>query len=245
MITQNLLRFHIFLSVALAKDVLLPIEAKNQVCSEFGLYPRLPGIKELYDQEDLLFFANTGMLSQPVNKNNYGQLTNIQLFAHNHMTRETQKIDPYGVSPSTGVLGRMNDELMKKGHNAASFSLGSGFANVGRPDLSSKPVTLSQHGVGVIYLDGDVRSDLPKLHNTTGFGGSIFADSWSASLINAIGTNKLLGDELNNVATVTEFPDSGLGNNFKIISRLIATHASRGSDMDTFFVSAGGEIIFC
>ena len=64
-----------------------------------------------------------GVLSQPVNKENYYVLTNTQLFAHNHMQRETKRIDPYESASGTGVLGRMSDVLTGKGHNVGSFSI--------------------------------------------------------------------------------------------------------------------------
>ncbi len=65
--------------VAIPKHRLLSIRAENQVCSEFGVHPDLPAIKKLYNDEDIVFFANTGVLSQPVNKENYHTLTNMQL----------------------------------------------------------------------------------------------------------------------------------------------------------------------
>ena len=65
--------------VAIAKDRLLPISAVDQVCTEFGLHPELTEVQSLYGDEDLLFFANTGVLSKPVNKENYYALTNTQL----------------------------------------------------------------------------------------------------------------------------------------------------------------------
>ena len=61
-----------------------------------------------------MFFANTGVMSQPVNKHNYWELTNTQLFAHNHMQKEAKRVDPYDVSEGTGVLGRMGDVMNRQ-----------------------------------------------------------------------------------------------------------------------------------
>ena len=101
--------------VALAKHELLPVSTGGQVCSEFGIHPQLTAIKDLYNDEDLLFFANTGVLSQPVNKDNYYTLTKTQLFAHNHMRNEAKRLDPYEMSEGTGVLGRMSDAMSQAG----------------------------------------------------------------------------------------------------------------------------------
>lgn len=52
--------------VAIPKTSHLPIDAStsNQVCSEFGLHPNLPAIQSLYTDKDLLFFANTGVMTE-------------------------------------------------------------------------------------------------------------------------------------------------------------------------------------
>ena len=224
------------------KNNLLPISASGQVCSKFGLHPQLPAIKALYDDEDLLFFANTGVLSQPVNKKNYNILTNTRLFAHNHMQRETKRVDPYKSTGGTGVLGRMTDVLARKGHNVGSFSVDRfSVALVGKPGGSEPPIIVSRSGVPEIYLD-DTEADLTKLHNTSDVDSGIFAESWSSSLINSIGTNKLLSTQLANVATHVQFPSSSLGRSLETVSRLIATRHVRGVDVDTFYIEKGGKL---
>lgn len=72
-------------AVSLPKEDLLTVDAtsSNQVCNMFGLHPKLPFLKELYDDEDALFFAGVGVLSEPVSKNDYSIKTKTQLFAHN------------------------------------------------------------------------------------------------------------------------------------------------------------------
>ena len=227
--------------VGLPKDQLLPISATDQICSEFGLHPELPGIKALYDDEDLLFFANTGVLSEPVNKDNYYALTNIQLFAHNHMQRETKRIDPYETSSGTGVLGRMADVLIREGHNVGSFSVdGFSVALAGEPGESGSPMIVNRNGFPAVHLD-DIKATLPYLHNNTQPNSGYFAETWSRSLMDSIGTNDLLASELERITTQVEFPDTYLGSAFKTISRLIATRNIRGADVDTFYIERGGK----
>ena len=229
----------------MAKNQLLPIPASNQVCSEFGLHPELPAIKALYDNEDLLFFANTGVLSQPVGKDNYHALTNTQLFAHNHMQRETKRIDPYDKSSGTGVLGRMSDVLTREDHNVGSFSVDRlSVALTGKPGVSSAPIIVDRRGIGKVYLD-DTKAVLPKLHNMTHSDSGMFADTWSSSLMESIGTSELLRNELEGVTTHHKFPDSYLGNTLETISRLITTREVRGVDVDTFYIDRGGKYKPC
>ena len=227
--------------VALSKDILLPISATGQVCSEFGIHPQLPSIKKFYDDEDLLFFANTGVLSRPVTKDNFYTLTNVQLFAHNAMQLQAQKIDPYDIYGGTGVLGRMGDILTKTGHNVGSFSIDRfSIALVGEPGVSETPMTVSSRGLSELHLD-DIIDILPDLHNASEPDSGIFAETWSSNLLNAIETNDLLGEGLANATTSVDFPNTYLGQTLSTVSRVIATRELRGADVDTFFIQQGGK----
>ncbi len=209
------------------------------------MHPKLPAIKNLYDDEDLLFFANTGVMSQPVNRDNYYRLTNVQLFSHNHMQRETGTIDPYEVESGTGILGRMTDVLTRYGYNTGSFAVEkNSVALVGRPGVSIPPIVVGNKGFPHIYLDNDVKNVFPKLHNNTEADSGIFAESWSSALMDSVGNNELLSNLLDSVYTTTEFPNSDLGYGLETVARLIATKDIRGVDVDTFYIEAGGEFKF-
>jgi hypothetical protein len=70
--------------VGLPLTRLLQISANNvaQPCSSFGINENLPFLKTLYDQEDLIFIANAGLLAKPVDVTNYQAETPVALFAH-------------------------------------------------------------------------------------------------------------------------------------------------------------------
>ena len=230
--------------VAVAKNQLLPISASEQICDEFGLHPALSSIKSLYDDSDLLFFANTGVLSQPVTKDNYYVLTNTQLFAHNHMQRETKRIDPYEFSSGTGILGRMTDVLSREGSNTGSFSVDRfSVALVGKPGESDAPMIVNRNGVPEVYLD-ETKDLMKNLHNKSHVESGIFAETWSSSLMQSISTNELLSSELDGLDTQLEFPDTYLGSTLSTVSKLISTRDVRGVDVDTFYIEQGGEYYF-
>ena len=221
----------------------MPIDATKQVCDKFGIHPSLPVVKSLYDDEDLLFFANTGVLSQPVTKENYYELTNMQLFAHNHMVRETERIDPYEYMSGTGVLGRMRDILVDNGHNVGSFTVdGFSAALTGETGKSDAPIKVTATGVPEMYLE-ETEEYLSKLHNVSVEDSGLFAETWSSSLMESVETNKLLSSELKNVTTIIEFPRNYLGRTMETVAHLIATREARGVDIDTFYIQRGGEIL--
>ena len=59
--------------IAVPKDSLHQIDASgsNQICNIFGVHPNLSHIKALYDEEDLLWINNMGVLQQPTTKDNW------------------------------------------------------------------------------------------------------------------------------------------------------------------------------
>lgn len=226
--------------VALSKNNILPVDAQNQICERFGVHPDLPEVKRLYDNDDLLFFANTGVMSQPVDKTNYNILTETQLFAHNHMQEESKRVDPYKTSSGTGVLGRMSDVLVKQGNNVGSFSLDRySVALVGRPGISASPMIVNRNGVPSIYMD-DVKDMVGSLHNTTELSSGFFGETWSESLMESLGINELLSTKLSDVVTSVEFPSTHFGSQLNTVTRLMATRDARGVDTDTFYVEIGG-----
>ena len=88
-------------SHALAKESLITIDAPNQNCQEFGVYNALDIVGELYNSGEALFFANTGVLSKPMNKHDeWVKETSFQLFAHNTMVSFDVKYSVSILSPS-------------------------------------------------------------------------------------------------------------------------------------------------
>ena len=64
--------------VAIPKIDLLEISAEDQICETFGIHPQLTTAHDLYNEKDLLFLSNTGVMTRPVDKSNYGALTRTQ-----------------------------------------------------------------------------------------------------------------------------------------------------------------------
>ena len=50
-------------NIALSKESLLQINASTQQCQTFGLHENLVAMQALYNDKDLSFFANMGVLS--------------------------------------------------------------------------------------------------------------------------------------------------------------------------------------
>jgi len=228
-------------AVAIPRQGLLPINATNQVCETFGIHANLPVIRDMYNDGDLLFFTNTGVLTQEVDKSNYRGLTKTQLFAHNHMQEESKRIDPNNRFSGTGFLGRMADALTKTGRKVGSFSVGRfHVALVGIPGLSDSPMIVNGNGIPLVFMSKGMSGTVKTLHNATKADSGFFAETWSDYLMQSLATNELLSRELQNLETTNVFPNSNLGNQLSTVSRLIASREKRGVDTDMFYVEIGG-----
>lgn len=99
------------------------IDATGQACEQFAIHPEMEVLERLYNDGDLSFFANVGQLDAPVTKDNYFLNTRSQLFAHNAMQEEAQRLDPWDKVAGTGILGRMCDVLTAKGYTSQTVTV--------------------------------------------------------------------------------------------------------------------------
>ena len=230
--------------VALPRESLLPISADNQVCETFGVHPRLPIVRDLYVDGDLLFIANAGVMTQPVTKENYYTNTRTQLFAHNHMQRETQAVDPYEEIFGTGVGGRMAGVLSSDDVSMGVFGIDQSAATlVGIPGESPDPFILSQSGIkefNPASSAADMMARITALNEATNADSGFFAETWSDGLLKSIANNELLYTTLEGATTTNTFPDTDFGRKLRMVAQMIGTRDTRGVDTDIFYVEMGG-----
>ena len=233
-------------TVALGKEMLLPIDAtsSNQICETFGLHPRLDAVQQMYNDGDMLFFANTGVLTKETDKANYGRDTVTQLFAHNMMQRAAQRVDPLKEKDGTGILGRIADALSKKGLSVGLYSIEQNSVSlIGEPGISQSPFILSRSGLTRFNPSPSsetMRDRINSINEATEADSGVFGDLWSSSLLTSLYNNELLYDTLDQIETVTTFPNSYLGSQLGMVAKMIKTREARGVDADAFFLATGG-----
>ena len=94
----------------LETNEMIKIDATNstQPCTHFGLHASLPGVAQLYDEKEVLFFVNSGHLQKNVDRENFQAETQAQLFGHHTMTAESFYVDAFRAREETGTLiGKM------------------------------------------------------------------------------------------------------------------------------------------
>lgn len=225
----------------------LIIDAEGQPCSQFVIHEKLPFIKQLYDEGDLAFFANAGAIHKPVDKDNYGVLTTTQLFAHNAMQQEAQRLDPADAMPGTGVLGRMCDVLSNNGYNAQPITVEDAcVATVGVPGEGVDPQSVSTAGAKEFDPKPDTdtfdpRSYIDQLNDATRLQSSVYGETWSNGIQKALDDNEKIRQALSTSQLKTNFViDSGYAEKLRVVTTLIASRTERGTDRDVFFVGLPG-----
>jgi len=233
--------------LALDKSSLLQIDAtgSGQVCNTFGLHPNLGTLQTLYNDGDLLFTSNIGVLQEYADKTNWRDKTDdTQLYAHNSQQEEIQRMDIFEQQVGRGVGGRMLDVLKNNGFKVNALStkgatnaLTSNFTPlIVVPSANSyeKFDPMSAEGSG---SDPDLLiNKIKELNKATNLGSNLFAETFSSALHQSLSENQLLYDSLQTITMDTLFPSSSIGRQFETVSQMIKTKDIRGVDRDIFYV---------
>jgi uncharacterized protein (DUF1501 family) len=216
----------------------------NQICETFGVHPKLEAVQAMYNDGDLLFYTNTGVLTKETDKQNYYRDTVTQLFAHNWMQREAQRVDPLKEEDGTGVLGRIADALTLQGLNVGAFSIDvNAISLLGYPGISPAPLILSNGGVSNFNYgpsSSTMNDMITSLNEATSHDSGVFGELWSSKLVKSIADNQNIYNTLQGKTTKTTFPTSSLGRQLEMVAKMIDSRAERGSDADVFYLETGG-----
>jgi hypothetical protein len=158
-----------FISLSSA-DKDLQISATNQPCSRFAIHPRMEVAKQLYEEDSLMFFANTGLVADAtMTKESYGYLTPSQLFSHNSMQLESKLIDTFRDQVGTGILGRMAGVLESLSFKTNAIAVGgtSQSVFVDPSGAAPNPITVGRGGVVEFLADPEVEGYMKNLNNAT------------------------------------------------------------------------------
>jgi uncharacterized protein (DUF1501 family) len=239
-------------ALALPQTGLLPLAPLTSDGRSFGLHPSMPEFQNLFGQGKAAILANVGTLVVPTTLAQYkaGSVPlPSQLFSHNDQQVEWQSSVP-DKPFSSGWGGRLADLTNAfNSNNAISMSIslaGQNSFQVGR--------SVAQYSVsptGVVSLNGSsssatsaagirtlAQNDLLAAQNH-----NLFEAAFSGETQNAIADSALLAQYVGANAPVpftTAFPASSLGQQLRMIARLIAAAPSLGLKRQVFFARVGG-----
>jgi uncharacterized protein (DUF1501 family) len=222
------------------------VDATGQPCSQFAIHKDLEIVDRLYKAGDLAFFANAGVLNQPVNKDNYWKITKTALFGHNTMQEEAQQLDPFDTAPGTGVLGRMCDILKLKSFKAQPITIQDfSVATVGVPGSGIDPLLVSSYETNrfnplSVGDNFEVKPYLKRLNKETETQSSLYGEIWSENLNKALNDNEAILQAVSQTKLNQTFPNTDYASKLRVVSSLIGSHQQRGTDRDVFYLSMGG-----
>jgi uncharacterized protein (DUF1501 family) len=236
-------------NLALAQQDLLPIFPDNPDGAEYGLHPIATGLQTLFDQGDAAIIANIGPLIEPVSKDGFLSGTAVtppQLFSHNDQQGQWQSLRGKS-SLTSGWAGRIADvlspltgrqqlalntsaagtTLFQAGEETIAYSIGTEGADAYSALAETAGLGLQRRAAFDLYL-------------SKGFD-NIHSRALAAVHQRSLATADLVNDALELVPVLqTVFPQSSLGQQMKIVARLIAVKDEFQMTRQIFHVASHG-----
>jgi uncharacterized protein (DUF1501 family) len=236
-------------NLAVAQGDLLPITPDNPDGASYGIHPSMPELKSLFDAGTAAIVANVGPLVVPVTKDAYLARTvplPPQLFSHNDQQDQWQTLR--GTSRlATGWAGRIADALRADTTSQRIALNVSTFGTViYQAGAHTVPYTIGTEGAvaygaleGAAAFGAERRAAFER-HLAAGFTNvhaRALANVHERSLQTADVVNGALA-ALPSLASV--FPTGTLGDQLKLVARLIGVRDALAMSRQIFFVAVGG-----
>lgn len=234
-------------NVRLAQANLLPVAIANTPGREFALHPSMAGMRDLVNAGRAAVVANVGPLLAPTTRTQYQNrsvpLPN-NLYSHSDQQAQWQSSISDDAT-RTGWAGRIADILKElNGANTASTCIsvnGNNLWETGQTIASYK--VSSTQGFGIGMYKGPAATDPVSVAFREVMGrpyANVFEETWARTISRAVENQAVLQDALSGATLATVFPATGLGDQLKMIARLIAARGPLAMTRQVFFCSIGG-----
>lgn len=213
---------------------------------QFALAPTLAPLLPVFDAGRMATVLNVGTLVEPLTKAQYtARSARIppKLFSHNDQQSYWQASSPEGATSGWG--GRIGD-LMQAGNGNATLTCINASGNAvfltGRQAIqysvgTNGPIALS--GRNTLYGSGAAATALQSLMGGTNPG--LIANEHAKVSKRSLDTYAAVNTALAAAPTLTTaFPTSSLGQQLRIVARMISMSSQLGARRQVFFVSTGG-----
>ena len=237
-------------NLAIPKNSLNPLAINTGDGRKYGFHPALTELASLFNQGKLTMVANVGTLVAPTTRADYINGTAavpINLFSHEDQSVQWMTSVPDRADLRTGWGGRTADLAASlNGNSRVSLALsiaGTNTFEVGNtviPYLISPDGSLGLRGLGSGNPNEGIRiqgfKNLLNLpHN------KLFEAAYADTMSRSIAENEVLSSALAGITPLTtQFPDTELGRQLAMISKLIAARGTLGMQRQIFFCAVGG-----
>ncbi len=253
--------------IAIPEAALVALTPLNDDGNMYGLHPSCPELGTLFHEQKLALILNAGPLVYPMTRDQYKNNSvpkPPQLFSHSDQVTHWQTSLP-DQPANTGWGGRLAREMFldmtASQRNASQISLCTSIAGQNTLEIANT--------LGITLSPGENAANIGKLkqyHVSTGGAVTLsgVTGNRKTAMTNIAALNHtnlqetaygdvleraiVLGDTLNTSIAPTAaanfftqpFPNSTLGNQLKMVARLIAARNSLGMKRQIFFVNVGG-----
>jgi uncharacterized protein (DUF1501 family) len=239
------------LTAAGTTNGIIPLTATNVPSGQtYGIHPNCPELGTLFNSGKMAFLANVGTLLAPAAKSDYTNHTSAippQLFSHPDQQLEWQtSIEDQ--PPKTGWGGRTADLLYSlNSSNNVSMSITLAGSNTFEVGNVINQYSVSPGGAVSLNIPTSTAgtNELAALKailalNHTNLYEAAFAGEMTNSINAAATLNSAIAPTAAASYFTTAFPGSSLGQQLKMIARLIQAAPALGHNRQVFFASAGG-----
>jgi len=235
-------------ALALNREIMLPITPRTSDGRSYGLHPNMPEMQSLFNTGRLAVLSNVGTLVAPTTRAQYmsgaAQLPQ-QLFSHNDQAVQWQTSLP-DQNAQLGWGGRVADLMQALNENerlTMSISVaGSNQFQVGR-HITQYQMT-ENGGIAFEGMSGrgnDIAREAAFRGLIAAEKQNLFDSAYADVGAKTLETDAILRAALNaNPAPSVTFPNSSLGRQLRIISRLIKAAPALGFRRQIFFAATGG-----
>jgi len=241
-------------SIAFLPEEMHQISSAAQSCSEFGIHPKLPVLKELYDEGSVAFITDVGSLVEPLTPDMIGKGFHAKggsgetcqgLFSHNDQQRAAETLTcQYATAEFKGAGGRIADAVAagSEKFNTMSFSLKGSATWPQGFDIPGEVLGQNSGGGNSAFPEYTRLQDI--VNNITGTRhGNVYCEEYAKRLEQAISFNIGLEKQLENAELATDYEVKGyqpLRSQFKNAATLIVARVERQAERDFFFIEDGG-----
>jgi uncharacterized protein (DUF1501 family) len=239
-------------NLALNRDTLLPISPSNTGGVRYALHPSMTGLAGLFNGVPggsvprAALVANTGPLLVPTSKAQWDARSvplPDNLFSHSDQQSQWQSA--IYERPSNGWGGRLTERLvsdttLNRGYSVLSVT-GGNLWETGDRSLSAYKVSASgRFGFDFYNPNGNDPLSVAITETLKDTHQHLFEQGFVDVMGRSIEVQRVLTQALAGTTINTVFPDTGLGNQLRMVARLIAARDKLGLKKQCFFCSIGG-----
>jgi uncharacterized protein (DUF1501 family) len=239
-------------NLALNRDTLLPISPSNTGGVRYALHPSMTGLAGLFNGTPgvsvprAALVANTGPLLVPTSKAQWDARSvplPDNLFSHSDQQSQWQSA--IYERPSNGWGGRLTERLvsdttLNRGYSVLSVT-GGNLWETGDRSLSAYKVSASgRFGFDFYNPNGNDPLSVAITETLKDTHQHLFEQGFVDVMGRSIEVQRILTQALAGTTINTVFPSTGLGNQLRMVARLIAARDKLGLKKQCFFCSIGG-----